>query len=59
MIDEMGRFPAENVLGPFGEHTLEAHGGNLGTDFIAVDERGVAEHLWCLAKEFLNLIAHT
>ena len=38
VVHIMGRLPAEHVLGTLGEHTLEAHGGNLCTDIVAVDK---------------------
>ena len=43
------------MLCTFGEHALEAHSGNLGTNIVAIDERRVTGHRRFLSEQFLNL----
>ena len=42
-IDVVRRFPAQHVLGAFGQHRAEAHVGDHGADLVGVDQLGVAE----------------
>ena len=55
----MGRKPAEHLLGTLREDSLEAHRCHLSTNLVVVDERGVTEHFWTLAKEFLDAVTHS
>ena len=53
----VGRFPAKDVLGAFGDASLEAHGQDLRGEFVAVNEFGVAQHLGLDAEQGLDLLA--
>ena len=39
----VGRFPAQHVLGTFGQHRTEAHFGHCGADVVGVDQLCVSE----------------
>ena len=45
------------MLGTLGDAALEAHGGELGSDFVAVDKLGVADYLGLYAEELMQAIA--
>ena len=47
--------PTQHVLGTLGQHTLEAHACHHGTNFVRINQAGVAEHLRRLAEHFLHL----
>ena len=42
-IDVVGRFPAQYVLGAFGQHRAEAHAGHHLADLVRIDQLRVAE----------------
>ena len=51
----MRALPTQHVLGTLGQHALKAHSSNLGTNVVAVNERGVTGHCGFLTKQLLNL----
>ena len=55
----MRTLPAQYMFRPFCQHPLEAHPGSQQTDFITVDQRGVAQYLRSLAEVFLDFLCLT
>ena len=42
-VDVVGRFPAQHMLGAFGQHRAEAHAGHHLADLVRVDQLRIAE----------------
>ena len=55
-VDVVGRLPAKDVLGAFGEDAFVAHGQDLRGNLVVVDHLGVAEHLGVVAQEGVELV---
>ena len=55
-VDVVGRFPAEDVLGAFGDAPLVAHGVDLRGELVGVDQLRVSEHLGCHTEQRLDFL---
>ena len=54
-VQEVGRAPAQHVLGIGGDGGFEAHGIDHRGHVVVINQLGVAEHLGLLAEELVDL----